>query len=61
MDFSQQALQTKGKFFFILFESLAKKRKLVKRIASGDFDQGAMCYISMDRSPQALKMIESFF
>ena len=47
-NFSRQAPKTRARLFFkFFFESLANKRKIVKRIASVDIDQSAMCYISI--------------
>ena len=60
-NFSRQAPQTRGRLFFnFFFKSLAKNRKIVKRIASADIDQSAMCnqYICLDR---LYKIMGSFF
>ena len=61
-NFSWQAPQTRGRFFSDSFSyHWPKKRIKVKRIASVDIDQSAMCYISIYLSRQALQNNGKFF
>ena len=66
MDSSQRALQTNEKLFFstfkLVFEFVAKYRKIFKRIERCvNIDQIAMCYTSMDSSQRALQTNEKLF